>query len=68
MSLRYRDGDCAEVVFDLRTTGTEIMLSARVTGRYALQYRRISVALPRDEQRPISVDGAGAQLVEVECQ
>jgi alpha-glucosidase len=63
ITLRYRHGDYAEVVFDVRTTDTDIELSARVTGDYALPYRLISVALPPGEQRHLSVEGSGVTLV-----
>jgi len=63
ISLRYRDGDCAEVVFDLQTTPVDITLAARVTGRYQLPYRQISVELPPDEKRRVSLQGAGVALV-----
>jgi alpha-glucosidase len=62
ISLRYREGDYAEVVFDLRTMGTEITLSARVTGSYALPYQQITVELPPGESRQVSLDGAGVEL------
>jgi alpha-glucosidase len=62
VSFRYRDGDYAEVVFDLRTTATDIMLSARVTGSHALPYRQIDVELPPDERRRLSLTGAGVEL------
>jgi len=62
ISLRYHDGDYAEVVFDLQTTATEIMLSARVTGRYALPYQQITVELPASEQRHLSLKGQGIDL------
>ncbi len=62
ISLRYRDGDYAEVVFDLQTTATEIMLSARVTGSYALPYQQITVELPAGERRHVSLKGEGIDL------
>jgi len=62
ISLRYREGDYAEVVFDLQTTATEIMLSARVTGSYALPYQQITVELPAGERRHVSLKGEGIDL------
>jgi alpha-glucosidase len=62
LSLRYRDGDYADVVFDLQTTTTEIMLAARVAGRYALPYRQITVELPAGEKRRVSLNGTGVAL------
>ena len=63
ISLRYRDGDSAEVVFDLQTTATEIMLSATVTGRYELPYRDVTVEFPPGEKRRISRNGTGVGLI-----
>jgi len=63
ISLRYRDGDYAEVAFELQTTATEITLSARVTGGYALPYREINVEFPPAEKRRISLYGTGVGLV-----
>jgi alpha-glucosidase len=62
ISLRYRGGDYAEVVFDLQTTATEVMLAACVSGSYALPYRRVTVELPPDERRRISLKGEGVEL------
>ena len=62
ISLRYRDGDCADVVFDLQTAATEIALSARVSGSYALPYQQITVELPPGENRRVFLDGAGVAL------
>jgi len=64
ISLRYRDGDYSEVVFDLETTAGEIVLSAHVTGRYALPYRDITVEFPLGEKRRISLNGIGVELSE----
>jgi alpha-glucosidase len=62
ISLRYRDGDYAEIVFDLQTTAAEIVLAARVSGRYALPYRQITVEFPPREKRCISLNGTGVGL------
>jgi alpha-glucosidase len=62
ISLRYRDGDFAEVVFDLQTTPEDIRLAARVTGRYQLPYRQISVEFPPGEKRRVSLSGSGVAL------
>ena len=50
-----RDGDYAEVAFDLQTSSTSIMLVASVRGRYTLPYRKIAVKLPAGEGRQISL-------------
>jgi alpha-glucosidase len=62
ISLRYRDGDYAEIVFDLQTTAAEIVLAARVSGRYTLPYRQITVEFPPGEKRRISLNGTGVGL------
>jgi alpha-glucosidase len=62
ISLRYRERDCAEVVFDLQTTAAEVVLAARVTGSYALPYRDIAVEFPPTEDRRVSLDGEGIAL------
>ena len=62
ISLRHRDGDYAEVVFDLETTAAEIVLAARVTGRYALPYRQITVEFPTDERRRVSLTGTTVDI------
>jgi alpha-glucosidase len=62
ISLRYREGDYAEVIFEIHTTATEVALSVRVSGRYELPYRRITVEFPPGEKRRISLSGAGMDL------
>jgi alpha-glucosidase len=63
ISLRYRDGEFAEVAFELETTLEEIELKARVAGRYALPYREVAVRLPSSESRRVSLRGEGVKLV-----
>ncbi len=63
ISLRYREGDYAEVVFDQQTTVTEITLAARVSGRYALPYPDITVEFPPGEKRHTSLNGTGVGLI-----
>jgi alpha-glucosidase len=65
ISMRYVDGDYAEVALDLQTTAAELGLTARVTGRYALPYRHITVELPRGETRTVSLHGSGVELIPV---
>ena len=62
MSLRYRDGESAEVVFNLRSTTGEVRFEARVSGRYELPYRGVRVILPRGESRRLSLEGEGVTL------
>jgi alpha-glucosidase len=62
ISLRYRDVDYAEIVFDLQTTTAEIVLAVRVSGRYTLPYRQITVEFPPGETRRISLNGTGVGL------
>jgi alpha-glucosidase len=63
ISLRYRDGEHAEVAFELATTSSRIVLTACVSGAYALPYDRIVVELPSSERRELSLAGAGIALV-----
>jgi alpha-glucosidase len=63
ISLRYRDGEYAEVAFELEATPALVSISARVTGGYALPYREITVRLPASDQRRVSLRGEGVSLV-----
>jgi alpha-glucosidase len=63
LSLRYRDGEYAEVTFDLDATPEQISLAACVKGRYALPYQEIAVELPALEERKVSLRGEGVALV-----
>jgi alpha-glucosidase len=63
ISLRYRDGEYAEVVFELDATPEQISLAARVRGRYALPYQEITVELPTLEERKVSLRGESVTLV-----
>ena len=58
----YREGDFAEIDFELRTTSRTITLGARKRGRFALPYTRISVVIPDDEHRRLVVRGEGITL------
>jgi alpha-glucosidase len=62
ISTGYRDGDYAEVRFDLKTSSTAIVLEAYVMGRFALPYREITVELPANERRPLTLHGEGIAL------
>jgi alpha-glucosidase len=63
ISLRYRNGDHAEVALELEATPAQVSISARVTGRYSLPYEEITVKLPANEQRRVSLSGEGVALV-----
>ena len=65
ISLRYRDGEFAEVLFELRTTTSAIALTAQARGRYELPYRGITVELPSNERRKLSLSGQGITLTSV---
>jgi len=63
ISLRYRDGEHAEVGFELEATPALVSISARVTGRHRLPYDKITVGLPTNEKRRVSLRGEGVTLV-----
>ncbi|HXX83635.1 MAG TPA: glycoside hydrolase family 31 protein, partial [Casimicrobiaceae bacterium] len=62
ISLRYREGEHAEVAFGLATTETSIELTAQANGRYPLPYREITVELPSSERRSVALRGQGIDL------
>jgi alpha-glucosidase len=62
IGLGYRDGNYAEVEFEMRTGSEEIQVMARKTGRYPLPYRNIDVVLPTNEKRKLSLHGHGVDL------
>ena len=62
ISLRYRDGEFAEILFELHTTASAIALTARCRGSYVLPYRGITVELPANERRNLSLSGQGIRL------
>lgn len=63
LTLAYRDGDWAQIAFELATSATTIALQARKSGRHRLPYDRIRVVPPPDERRPLRLDGHGIALV-----
>jgi alpha-glucosidase len=65
ISLGYRDGEFAEVLFELRTTSSAIALTAQARGRYVLPYRGITVEFPSSERRKLSLSGQGITLTSV---
>jgi alpha-glucosidase len=62
-SLRYRDGDWAQVSFEMTTDPKNITLKARRSGRYHLPYEQIRVVLPKGERRRVRMRGDGVDLV-----
>ena len=65
ISLRYRDGEFAEVLLELHATAATLTLTAQTRGRYALPYRGITVELPSNEQRKLTLMGEGITLTSV---
>ena len=63
LTLAYRDGDWAQIAFELTTSVATITLRARKSGRHQLPYDRIRVVPPPDERRPLRLDGQGIALV-----
>jgi len=63
ISLGYRNGEYAEVTFELDATPAQISLAARVKGDFNLPYQEIAVELPALEQRKLSLRGEGVALV-----
>ncbi len=63
LSLRYRQGGCADVVFTMATTRTTIEIAARRSGDYAAGSRTIRVVLPASERRRLRLRGDGVELV-----
>ena len=62
LTLRYRDGEFAEVAFAMTTSAGEIRIRADVWGRYRLPYRSIRVVMAVDESRPLVLEGSGVAL------
>ena len=62
LSLRYRQGEFAEVEFALHTTRSAIDVIARKTGPYPLPDRPIPIVLPATERRPLRLHGDGVVL------
>jgi len=63
LSHAYRDGQFAEIVFELVTTPDSVHAVATKTGPYALPYTQIRVVVPARERRPVTVHGVGVELV-----
>jgi len=63
LGLGYREGDFAEIRFELRATNRTIALNARKSGRFTLPYTRIWIVLPNDERRRLVLRGEGVTLL-----
>ncbi len=61
-SMGYRDGDYAQVDIGMRTTSAEVLVTAGISGRYALPYRQIEVVLPATERRALALRSDGIEL------
>jgi alpha-glucosidase len=62
ISLGYRDGQYAEVTFEMKTSADEVRVLATATGNYALPYDRIRVVNATGDPRPFVVEGRGIRL------
>jgi alpha-glucosidase len=62
LSLRYREGEFAEIEFSLRSTRSAIALTARKSGNYALPGTPIRIVLPPGERRRLTLHGEGVEL------
>jgi alpha-glucosidase len=56
-SLRYLDGESAQVAFDLESTTRTLVLHARKSGSFGLPENGIRVILPPGERRPLRYIG-----------
>jgi alpha-glucosidase len=63
LTLGYREGQFAEVAFELTSNATDVNLCARVEGRWKLPYQTIRVVFPPDERRRVTLSGDGVELV-----
>jgi len=62
LTLRYREGDFAELRFEMTSTHETVRVRARVTGAYALPYRSIRVVVPASESRRLVLDASDVVL------
>jgi alpha-glucosidase len=62
-TLRYAEGDYAELHCTLSWTPRTIHVSVRAQGRFALPYATVRVVLPPGDERPVEVEGKGIELV-----
>ncbi len=62
LTLRYRDGDFAEIRFEMTTSATAVRLRAGVSGDYPLPYRRIRIVAPAGESRRLELESERIEL------
>ena len=62
LSLRYRDGDYAELDCTLAWTPRTVRVHVRKRGSYALPYDVLRVVLPPGERRKVDLRGEGVEL------
>jgi alpha-glucosidase len=63
LSLRYREGDFANVRFDMATSADAIRIRAAVTGNYALPYDCVCIVVPRGESRRLVLESTVVRLI-----
>ena len=61
-TLRYREGDYADVHCVLSWTSRAIRVTVRKQGRYALPYTTLRIVVPPGEKRRIELVGEGVEL------
>ena len=59
----HRDGESAQIAFEMTTTTNRVVLKASKSGRYVVPYETIRVLAPATESRPLQLDGQGIGLV-----
>ena len=62
-TLRYRDGDYAELHCSLTWSPRAVRVSVRREGRYTLPYAALRIVVPPGEKRPVELAGDGVDLV-----
>jgi len=63
MTLRYREGDHAELVCSLSWNSRSIRVNVRKEGRYALPYTSIRIVRPPGEKRAVEAAGDGVGVI-----
>jgi alpha-glucosidase len=61
-TLRYRDGDHAELDCRLEWTTSSLRVNVAKRGRFGLPYAVLRVVVPSDERRTIRLEGEGISL------
>ena len=59
----HRDGESAQIAFEMTTTTNRVVLKASKSGRYVVPYETIRVLAPATESRPLQLDGQDIGLV-----